>query len=346
MTINNQGIGGLCNMSFLYVTENGAQIAVKDRYVEVRCKDNLVRKVPIETLESISVFGKSQMTTQCTIECLQRGISVSYYSKSGSYFGRLESTGHIMVERQRKQDKLYESEFAFELGKKILFAKIKNQEVVLRRYARNKSEDITEEIKMVEIFAHKLQGCDTVERMMGYEGTAAKYYFKGLSKLVDEKFKFNGRSKRPPKDEFNAMLSLGYAILMNELYGKIQNKGLNPYFGFIHKDRERHPTLASDLIEEWRAVIVDSVVMSLVNGHEIFLEHFYHDIDEPGYFLNKEGMKIFLNKLEAKEHTDTKYLTYIDYAVNFRRAIELQVGQLVKAIEAEDATIYEPVRIR
>lgn len=333
-------------MSFLYVTENGAQIGIKDGYVEVRCKDDYVRRIPVETLECISIFGRSQMTTQCTVECLQRGIPVSYYSKSGSYFGRLESTGHIMVERQRKQDKLYESKFAFELGKRILYAKIKNQEVVLRRYARNKEEDIKEEITMIRILAHKLQACDTVEGMMGYEGNAAKYYFKGLSKLVDDKFKFNGRSKRPPRDEFNSMLSLGYSILMNEIYGKIQSKGLNPYFGFIHKDRERHPTLASDLIEEWRTVIVDSVVMSLVNGHEIFVEHFYHDIDEPGYFLSKEGMKIFINKLESKERTDTRYLTYIDYSVNFRRAIDLQVGQLVKAIEAEDFTIYEPVRIR
>ena len=76
-------------------------------------------------------------------------------------------------------------------------------------------------------------------------GTAARYYFQGLGKLVDDPFKFHGRSRRPPKDEFNSMLSLGYSILMNEIYGKIQSKGLNPYFGFIHRDKEKHPTLAA-----------------------------------------------------------------------------------------------------
>ena len=173
-----------------------------------------------------------------------------------------------------------------------------------------------------------------------------KYYFKRLSKLVEPEFSFNGRSRRPPKDEFNAMISLGYSILMNEMYGKVENKGLNPYFGFIHRDKEHHPTLVSDLIEEWRAVIVDSVVMSLINGHEISLEHFYGDMEKPGCFLTKEGMKIFINKLEKKERTDTKYLSYVNYAVSFRRAIELQIGELVKALEMEDATLYKPIRIR
>ena len=199
---------------------------------------------------------------------------------------------------------------------------------------------------MINTSYHKLDSCDKIEQLMGYEGTAAKFYFQGLSKLVEPEFKFNGRSKRPPKDEFNSMLSLGYSILMNEIYGKIQNKGLNPYFGFIHRDKEKHPTLASDLMEEWRAVIIDSVVMSLVNGHEIQLEHFHHDLYEPGYYLTNDGMKIFINKLEKKLHTDTKYLSYVEYPVSFRRGMELQLGQLVNALEENDATIYQPMRIR
>ncbi|MCM1495120.1 MAG: CRISPR-associated endonuclease Cas1 [Bacteroides sp.] len=333
-------------MSYLYVTEHGATISVSANYVKVQYRDDKCREIPIETLESISIFSKAQMTTQCTVECLKRGIPVAYYSKVGNYFGRLESTGHIHVERQRKQAELYNTEFALELGKRILYAKVKNQEVVLHRYARNQDCNIVEEVKMMHIACNKLAGCESIEQLMGYEGTAARYYFQGLSKLVDERFQFSGRSKRPPKDEFNAMLSLGYSILMNEIYGKIQNKGLNPYFGFIHRDKEKHPTLASDLMEEWRAVIVDSVVMSLVNGHEISLEHFQHDLDEPGFFLTNNGMKIFISKLDNKIHTDTKYLNYIEYPVSFRRGIELQIGQLVKAMEEEDVELYHPVRIR
>lgn len=142
------------------------------------------------------------------------------------------------------------------------------------------------------------------------------------------------------------MLSLGYSILMNEVYCKIDTKGLNPYFGFMHRDAEKHPTLASDLMEEWRAIIVDSTVMSMINGHEIALDDFATRLDEPGIYLQKKGLKKYLNKLEKKLQTSVKYLSYVDYSVSFRKAIQLQVNQLAKAIEMEDVNIYEPVRIR
>ncbi len=133
---------------------------------------------------------------------------------------------------------------------------------------------------------------------------------------------------------------------MNEVYCKIDTKGLNPYFGFMHRDAEKHPTLASDLMEEWRAIIVDSTVMSMINGHEIALDDFTTRLDEPGIYLQKNGLKKYLNKLEKKLQTSVKYLSYVDYSVSFRKAIQLQVNQLAKAIEMEDVNIYEPVRIR
>lgn len=159
-------------------------------------------------------------------------------------------------------------------------------------------------------------------------------------------FVFQGRNKRPPKDEFNSMISLGYSILMNEVYCKIEMKGLNPYFGFIHRDAEKHPTLASDMMEEWRAVIVDATAMSMINGHEIRKEHFMFDMDQPGCYLTREGLKLYLNKLERKFQTEVRYLKYIEYPVSFRRAILLQMESLVKAMEEGDANIYEPIVIR
>ena len=119
-----------------------------------------------------------------------------------------------------------------------------------------------------------------------------------------------------------------------------------PYFGLLHRDKEKHPTLASDLMEEWRAVIVDSTVMSLINGHEIQKEDFIINGDEPGCFLTRNGLKIFLNKLNNKLQTKTKYLNYVDYPVTFRQGIVLQTEALVKAITAEDDFLYRPIVIR
>ena len=99
-------------------------------------------------------------------------------------------------------------------------------------------------------------------------------------------------------------------------------------------------------MEEWRAVIVDATVMSMINGHEIHKDNFYIDIDQPGCYLSKSGLRTYLNKLEKKFKTEVRYLPYVDYAVSFRRAIFLQMEQLVKAIENEDAGLYNPILIR
>jgi CRISPR-associated protein Cas1 len=181
---------------------------------------------------------------------------------------------------------------------------------------------------------------------MGFEGQGAKAYFDGLSNLINPQFEFHGRSKRPPMDEFNSMISLGYSVIMNEVYSKIEEKGLNPYFGFMHRDKENHPTLASDMMEEWRAVIVDSTVMSMINGHEIQKDDFVFNLDEPGCYLTKNGIKLYLSKLEKKLQTEVRYLDYVNHSVSFRRGISMQMDTLAKAIEYEDAKIYKPIEIR
>lgn len=333
-------------MSLLYINENSAVIGIEANRCFVKYSDGMKKMIPIETLESITIMGYAQITTQCIQECLKRGIPVSYFSKGGSYFGRLQSTGHINAERQRKQCALYESEFAIELSRRIICAKLKNQTVVLRRYEKSRNIPVRESLKMLHICREKVLHCQTIPEIMGYEGQGAKAYFEGLSMLINPEFVFHGRNKRPPRDEFNSMISLGYSVIMNELYGKIETKGLNPYFGFMHRDKEQHPTLASDMMEEWRAVIVDSTVMSMINGHEIHKEDFTINIDMPGCYLTRNGIRIYLSKLEKKLQTDVRYLDYVDYAVSFRRGISLQLDLLVKAIEHGDASIYRPIEIR
>lgn len=333
-------------MSLLYINENAATIGIEENRCVVKYSDGLKRMVPIETLESITIMGHAQMSTQCVQECLKRGIPVAYFSKGGTYFGRLQSTGHVNAERQRKQAALYESDFAIELSRRIISSKLKNQIVVLKRYEKSKKYSVEQQLKMMRICREKLSSCRTIPEIMGYEGQGAKAYFEGLALLIKPEFAFCGRNKRPPRDEFNSMLSLGYSVIMNEVYGKIEMKGLNPYFGFMHRDKEKHPTLASDMMEEWRAVIVDSTVMSMINGNEIHKEDFVTDMDEPGCFLTRNGIKTYLSKLEKKLQTDVRYLDYVDYAVSFRRGMALQLDLLVKAIEHEDPLLYRPIEIR
>lgn len=335
-------------MSYLYVNTQGAVISVRANHCQVKYKLKLLKSIPLETLEAIEIFGNVQITTQCINECLRRNIPISFYSMYGNYYGRMSSVNHSNAERQRAQAALYgDFEFRLAFAKKIIDAKINNQIVILRRYNRFSGEtDIDDKIKEIQYINSKIEGSETIEQIMGYEGTVAKMYFRLLGQLVEPEFYFNKRTKRPAKDAFNSMLSLGYSILMDEIFGKIEARGINPYFGFMHSDQPHHPTLVSDLMEEWRAVIIDSVVMSLINGHEIDIDGFNTDKCSGAVYLNKDTFKKYIAKIEKKFRTMNRYLTYIDYPVTFRNAMDLQVNQLIKTIETGNVSFYEPIRIR
>lgn len=285
-------------MSYLYVCEHGATIGINGSRVQIEYKDGMLKSVPIEPLEIIEIFGNVRMTTQCTAECLKRGINVIFYSANGAYFGRLISTNHVNVARQRKQAELHHNErFKIDFSRKIVNAKIKNQIVVLRRYSRYNEVDVSEAVNAMKNESEEVLRSDIVEKIMGHEGHAARVYFNMLGQLVDDEFRFKGRTRRPPLDPFNSLISLGYSIILNEIYGKLEGKGLNPYFGIMHKDREKHPTLASDLMEEWRAVLDDTVALSMLNGHELLKADFYQNPDGPGIFLTNEAFKKYIRKL-------------------------------------------------
>lgn len=334
-------------MSYIYISDQGSEISVDGGYCVVTTKDGMRRMFPDNTIEYVSVFGNIKITTPALQMFMKNKIPVSLYSKRGSYFGRIMSNENVNITRQRKQFALSgNTEFALELSKRLIDAKINNQIVVLSRYTpkNNKDSAVNECINMMRHMRKDIKKCKTREQLMGCEGTAARYYFNGLSICVVDEFKFNGRSRRPPKDPFNSMLSLGYAMLMNEIYGAIEGKGLNTYAGFLHSDRECHPTLASDMLEEWRSVIIDSLVMSLINGREIHESGFIKT--DSGVFLNDSAFKIFIKKYETKMRTETKYLSEHKNGVSYRRALWLQASSLARAIDNADCSLYLPIYIR
>lgn len=334
-------------MSYLYVCEQGASIGLADNRFQIKCRDGMVKSIPAEALEVIEVFGKVQITTQCIEECLKRGVNILYYSTNGAYYGRLISTNHVNVQRQRLQaERTKDLDFRIAFSKRLIDAKIRNQIVVMRRYARHGNYNVERSVVEMQNMYKKLENAKSIEQVMGYEGTAAKTYFRELGRMIDPQFAFSGRTRRPPKDPFNSLISLGYSIILNEFYGKIEGKGLNPYFGVMHSDHEKHPTLASDLMEEWRAVLIDSLALSMLNGHELCKDDFYTETEQPGVFLEKDGFKKYIQKLESKFRTETRYLSYIDYSVSFRRAMDLQINQFVKVLETNDVELYHPVVIR
>ena len=335
-------------MSCIYVTEQGSKLSVSEGRIIISCKDGMRREIPIEIVESIMIFGNMELTHGAIKQILEKGISTTFLSTSGHYFGRLHSTSHMSGDRFKKQ--VYISD---NLDQRILFArstlraKINNQVVLLRRYSRNRNDvDLRNEIEQMMSCEKKIAQKKDIEEIMGYEGTAARYYFQGLSKLVDKEFRFSGRSKRPPKDPFNSLLSLGYTILFYEIYAELENHNISPYISLVHSLKEHHPALVSDLLEEWRAIIVDSTVMSLVQGHEIKKDMFTVNEENGGVLNSNQGIRILVRKLEMKMSAQMNYLDYLEHPTSFRRGIWWQVKMLARGIDTEDLSVYKPVRIR
>ncbi|QSQ08589.1 CRISPR-associated endonuclease Cas1 [Koleobacter methoxysyntrophicus] len=335
-------------MSYLYVTEPGTRIQIKDRQIIAEKKDGLKIMLPIEKLEGLIIVGNSWMNAGCAVELLERGIPVTYLSSRGRFFGRLESTRHINIERQREQFRCGDdAKFCLSMAIKFISGKIHNQIVVLRRFSRNRDRQKTEEIvEFIKKIKEKTETASSIEQIMGYEGTASKKYFEGLSLLIDREFRFNGRTRMPPRDPFNSLLSFGYTLLLYEAYTAVVNKGLHPYAGIMHKDRQGHPALASDLIEEWRPIIVDSLSFSLLEKGTFKKEDFIKNEKNGGVYLDKNQTKKFIKEFEKKLRTEAGYLENIKGRMSFRRALQHQTGMLAKAIENRETSFYNPVKIR
>lgn len=167
-------------MSVIYITEDGCEVCVNSNRIVVKNKSGECRNIPLETVEGITIIGKSQMTTGAIQVCLTNGIPIAFLSKGGKYFGRLVSTGHARPGIQRLQAKYYNSEFAMNLAKNLIHAKVRNQLVLMRRYARNKSVEIADCEKGVLLNLQKVTVTASFSKLMGYEGQCARYYFEGL----------------------------------------------------------------------------------------------------------------------------------------------------------------------
>ncbi|WP_013334535.1 CRISPR-associated endonuclease Cas1 [Gloeothece verrucosa] len=296
-------------MKTLYVSQQGCYVCLKQELLLVKFKEKLIAEVQLPLLEQILIFGKSQITTQAIRACLWQNIPIAYLSRMGYCYGRIKS-----IEKGYRQLARYQQELAFAerfiVARSIVQAKLKNSRVLLLRQQRRKDLEILSlTIKTLDYLIEQSNKSNKLEQLMGYEGAGAASYFSAFGQLLSNPdFVFMARSKQPPGNEVNAMLSFGYQILWNHLLTLIELVGLDPYAACLHQGSERHAALASDLIEEFRAPIVDSLVLSLINRGMINLGDF--EYRDGGCFLNNSGRKKFLNafvgRMEEKISTDEK----------------------------------------
>ena len=327
-------------MSFVYVTEHGALIRLSGGKIIIEKAKKILAELPKHTIDGLVLLSSVQITSQAIVEFLRIGIPVTWISGTQKFYGRLESMAHVNVSRQARQIKMQNSKFYLLMAQKIIETKIHNQKVILRRYNRRRNSDkVRKNIQSMETILKFIPKTILINRIMGYEGVAAKNYFSALGEMVSKEFSFEKRSRRPPRDMFNSMLSFGYSLLMSEVHTAINNSGLHPYFGFMHAMKEHHPTLVSDLMEEWRPILIDSLVMALVSHNEI-KPSCVEPANADGVYLNSAGQKIFLNAYEKKLQaiSENKY--------SYRHSLKIQAENYAEALMAEDVKKYEPFKIR
>jgi CRISPR-associated protein Cas1 len=181
------------------------------------------------------------------------------------------------------------------VARQFVWAKLKNSRVLLMRHRkRQESQSIADAVQMLERLVDDVLIADSTEQLMGLEGAGAAQYFAAFADcLQSPEFTFTARSRRPPKDPVNAMLSFGYQLLWNHLLSLIELQGLDPYYACLHQGSERHAALASDLLEEFRAPIVDSLTLYLVNRGMMNIEEDFN-YQNNGCYLNNMGRKKFL----------------------------------------------------
>ena len=281
-------------MRTLYVAQQGCYVGVSGEMLVVKQGKTVFGEVQLPLVEMVLIFGKSQVSTQAIRACLRQDIPIAYLSRMGYCYGRI-----LPIERGYRHLSRYQQQLTpvdqLVVARRLVEVKLRNSRVILQRqHRRQKSDEIGFAIQNMEYFIDKAAKADNLDRLMGYEGAVAREYFAAFSHCLSRReFVFEGRSRRPPGNPVNAMLSFGYQVLWNHLLTLIELQGLDPYSACLHQGNERHAALASDLIEEFRAPIVDSLVMYLVNKSivDIDQDFVYHD---GGCFLNDTGRRKYL----------------------------------------------------
>lgn len=293
-------------LNTLYITTPESYLSKDGENVVVSVKQEEVFRISVLNIESIVTFGYMGASPGLMKLCADKGIGLTFLSPNGRFISRIQGQTRGNVLLRKTQYTLSEDEtVATELSKICIAGKIQNYRNILKRFERDygKKEEIESAITEMERAKRDVLSSFEIDTIRGIEGDAASIYFSVLPYLIinqKEDFPFGGRSRRPPKDAVNAMLSLAYTLLTNDIISALETVGLDPYVGFMHTLRPGRASLALDMIEELRAYLGDRFVLSLINRKQITASDFLYQ-GEKGVVLTDNGRKVFLTAWQNRK---------------------------------------------
>ena len=352
-------------MATLYLTEQQALVKKDGETLLVHLPANEQAgrpkrkvRVPLIKVDRVVVQGDATLTSPAIAALMKRGTEVTFLNRYGCFQGHLapafskngqlrlaQTAAHFDPQRQHRCMQAFISGKMTNMRTMLLRANRKRNDPALASAAEAIAADKQKAMALTadrERDEQNPQANSAYGRLQGLEGNSTARYFGCFTRILNEPHLFNGRTRRPPRDPVNALLSYGYTILLNQVLSAICTVGLDPYVGYLHSSQYGKPALALDLMEEFRPLIVDSVVLSLFNNSAIKEKDF---VEEYGaYRLLDAGRHTFLTKLEARFDEQITHPTFA-YKATYRRCLELQARLLAKSLQGEIPD-YPPFTVR
>lgn len=332
-------------MSTVYITEQNTVVHQSAQHLVVTKGKERIKHLPLVQIDSLLVFGNVQITTQAFKLLLKEGIEVSCFTRNCRLWGRfMPMRSKNVLLRVAQYERYHNENFKVRLARAFVRGKLRNARSMILRYRRNYPEQTFEaELKTLDDSIKKLSEQKSVNGVMGLEGIGTATYFKAFGQMFKKELVFEKRTRRPPKDPVNAVLSLGYTMLTNEIYSLLDGAGFDPYIGFLHEIDYGRASLALDLIEEFRQPLVDRFTLFLFNN-EILTDKDFSAVEGEGIYLTNEAIKTFFQKYEHRMREPFTSKRHDEKQTTFRDLVRNQVQKLTRTIKFNEP--YHPFHLR
>lgn len=296
-------------LNTLYVMAQGAWLSLDGECVVMHVDKEEKLKRPVHLFESIVCFGRVNATPPLMGFCASKGVPISFFTERGRFLARVDGPvrGNVLLRRQ--QYRMADDEASsLSIARNVLTAKIANSRGVLMRFARETNDEVASSrvrgaVDYLAVVASDIAHVKSGDVLRGKEGEAARNYFDVFDEMIvaqKESFVFSSRSRRPPMDEVNAMLSFVYSILAHDMASALEGVGLDPAVGYLHRDRPGRPGLALDLMEEFRSWLADRIVLSLINRKQVEASGFTKS-ENGAVEMNEETRKTLISAWQERK---------------------------------------------
>jgi len=301
-------------LNIMYVTQPDIYLGLKGENIHLLKDGETVARVPLINLEGICTFGRQGVSPALMASCMEKNISISFFTTSGRLRGRVIGMTNGNVTLRKKQYNISEDEGqSASIAKHMIVGKIFNSEHVLRRVIRDHAlrinvNEIDNAVNLLRKAQERALEANELEELRGIEGNAASAYFNVFNECILQQegdFAFHGRVRRPPTDRTNALLSFAYSLLTSEVAAALEGVGLDAYVGFLHRDRPGRLSLALDVMEELRPIMVDRFILTLINRKQIKASDFIIKENKTVLLTDDARRKFFSLWQEEKEKTIT-----------------------------------------